>query len=273
MTETQDARDYEKQWPGLPIKYLILSCDDFIVFIDHENDLDWKKSDDFSAVKLSDEDTASYNRVMNEISFSENIPCDNLEEKLVLNFKRQLGEALVRNFQHDFINAQRMIDIAAHYITDRNAEKSRFLLLVACSTVTGIVVGAGVIFWLCRASMQQIFSVTVFYILLAIAAGALGAFLSVILRIGKVELNCHASKALHNMEGATKIFAGMISAFLVALCIKCEIILPVFSNIEATHYAMILGGLIGGAAERLAPSIIQTLGNNKNHEEKGADNN
>ena len=39
-----DKREYEEQWPGLPINYLIVASDDYIVFLDYENDIENKSS-------------------------------------------------------------------------------------------------------------------------------------------------------------------------------------------------------------------------------------
>ena len=102
----KDLRDYEKKWPGLPIKYLILSTEEFIVFLDNVYDLDWKTSNEFDKIKRSDEDLSKYNQAFNEIAYTESIPCDDLPTRTVINFKRQLGEAIVRVFRNDFENAK-----------------------------------------------------------------------------------------------------------------------------------------------------------------------
>src|SRR5690554_136892 len=126
---SEDKREYEKTWPGLPIKYLVLATEDYIVFIDNENDLDWKTSDNFDNKKFENDNESKYNKIANEIANIESIPCDNLEEKIVLNFKRQIGEALIRNFERDFDNAGKMLELAKQYIIARSSEKSRFLYL------------------------------------------------------------------------------------------------------------------------------------------------
>ena len=257
----EDLRDYEKQWPGLPVNYLILSCDDFIVFLDNENDLDWKTTDEFDGRNLSESEKKDYNDVMNEIASIESIPCHDLEERIIQNFKRQVGEALVRNLQKDSINAKRMLSIAKQYIIDRNSEKSRYLYLISSGCTAIFFVIVGFILWISKEFWYNILGETIFYILLSSIAGSIGALLSIILRIGNTNLDYHASKKLHYLEASSKIIAGMIGALLIALCIKCEIILPIFSKIDYTNLAMIVGGLIAGASERLVPSIIGKLDN------------
>lgn len=259
----EDRRDYEKKWPGLPIKYLVLATDDYIVFIDSENDLDWKTTDEFDEKQFENDDQKKYNKIVNEIANIESIPCDNLDEKIVLNFKRQIGEALVRNFDRDFENAQKMLELAKDYIIDRSAEKSRFLYLKSSGITTLLVSSIGCLSWVLRDYLIELLGMTCFYAWLAFLIGAFGAMLSIILRMGKTNLDFHATTKLHYLEGISKIFAGMISALLVALCIKAGIIVPVINDVSSTHLAMIIGGLIAGASERLAPSIIKKIDGQK----------
>ena len=94
-----DKREYEEQWPGLPINYLIVASDDYIVFLDYENDIDWKTSDEFDAKELTPEEKNKYFAVKNEIDSAETIAINHIDDKVVIAFKRQLGEALVRVFE------------------------------------------------------------------------------------------------------------------------------------------------------------------------------
>lgn len=260
---SEDKREYEKTWPGLPIKYLVLATEDYIVFIDNENDLDWKTSDNFDNKKFENDNESKYNKIANEIANIESIPCDNLEEKIVLNFKRQIGEALIRNFERDFDNAGKMLELAKQYIIARSSEKSRFLYLKSSGITAISAMFLGIVSWFLREIIIELIGNTVFFVWLSFLIGALGALLSIILRIGKTNLDYHATDKLHYLEGSSKIFAGMISALLVALCIKAEIIVPVIKDLNSTHLAMIIGGLIAGASERLAPSIIKKIDGKK----------
>ena len=122
--------------------------------------------------------------------------------------------------------------------------------------------------WLTKDNSISLLGETVYYSTLATLIGALGALLSVILRMGKSNLDFNASKKLHYLEGSSRVVAGIISALIVAICIKSGILLPIFAKIESTHIAMILGGLVAGASERFAPSIINKLNNQLNYNEQ-----
>lgn len=264
-----DKRDYEKDWPGLPVKYLIIaSKKKYIVFLDNENDLDWQTSDEFDARELTPDERKGYNEVKNEIDSAECIPSDNLDEKIITSFKKQLGEALIRAFEKDFENAHKMVANAKEFVLKRSVEESRFLFLTSCAFATLISMIVFVLLWLNKENSIILFGETVYYSTLASLIGALGALLSVILRMGKSNLDFNASKKLHYLEGASRVVAGMISALIVAICIKTGILLPIFAKIESTHIAMILGGLAAGASERFAPSIINKLDNQTNNKEQ-----
>lgn len=252
-------QDYETDWPNLPVKYLIISTGDYIVFIDNENDLDWKTSDRFDPQPKKPEEKKEYYSVKNEIDSAESTPINQLNEKVFISFKRQLGEALVRAFEGDYYNASKMTKLAQAFITKRNIEQSRYMFLIGCGTTTAFATLVAIIFWLCKEQLVLNLGSTVFIVALSMFMGSLGALLSVILRMGKTTLDYNANKNLHYLEGSSKVFSGMISALIVALCIKTGVLLPIFKDIESTNIAIVLSGIIAGASERFAPSIINRL--------------
>lgn len=254
-----NLRDYEKDWPDLPVKYLILSCNDYIVFLDYENDIDWKTTDEFDSRDISPESKKNLNQVKNQVANLESIPCNELESNIIISFKRQLGEALVRGFEEDYDSAKQMLGLAKDYITNRNIEQSRYMYLSASGVFTIVILVITILFWLCRSYFIKYLGVSVFYITIAFLTGAVGAFLSIILRIGKTTMDYNARRKVHYLEAISRVFAGMVSGLLIALCIKAGIIVPSFSKVQSTHIAMVLGGLIAGSSERLAPSIITKL--------------
>lgn len=256
-----DNKHYEQDWSDLPVKYLIISKkNEYIVFLDSENDLDWQTTDDFDNRDLTDAQKKEYHQVKNEID-SSIIPLNNLDEKVIRSFKIQLGEALIRAFDCDFDNARKMVKFAQDYILKRNIEQSRFMFLTSCAITTASSLSLFIAIWLFRDFFSSLLGETVFYITLSCLIGSLGALLSVILRMGKTVLDYNANKKLHYLEGCSKIVAGMISALIVSLCIKTQILLPIFTKIDSANIAMILGSLIAGASERFAPSIINKLDN------------
>lgn len=261
-----EKQDYEIEWTGLPINYLIVSnSGKYVVFLDTDCDLDWKTTDEYDD-SVSEEKKVEIHRIKNEVDRLESIPLEHLDYKIRVNYKRQLGEALVRAFEFDFDNASKMLEHAENFICKRNIEESRVMFIKSSGITAGISLLAIILLWIFRVFFIQCLGISVFYLSLSFLAGAIGAFLSVIMRLGKFKPDYNASRKLHYFEGVCKILAGMISALIVALCIKSEILLPIFTQIESTYIAMFLGGLIAGASERFVPSIISKLDNTTNKE-------
>lgn len=264
---SMEKQDYEIEWPNMPVKYLITSnSNKYIVFLDNDLDLDWKTTDEFDE-SISETERIEFNKIKNDVDRLECIYLDNLSELIKINYKRQLGEALVRAFDGDYDNAKEMLNHAEQFISNRNIEESRVMFIQSSGMTAGVSLIIILLLWLLRDFFISLIGITPFYISISFLFGSIGAFLSVILRLGKFVPDYNASKKLHYLEGVCKIVAGMISALVVALCIKSELILPVFSKVESTYLAMVLGGMIAGASERFVPSIIGKLDNTLNTEE------
>ncbi|MCX6168665.1 MAG: hypothetical protein NTX65_04975 [Ignavibacteriales bacterium] len=248
-------------WPkDEEIEYLVYETDEFIVWIDKVIDIDWSHNDDYDEKWNPDEE--KQNMVFNYVTKLECIPNDHLTKNIRINFKRMIGEAIVRNLKTDYENAMQMAKNAEEFITNRNNEQSRLWFLKASGGTALIVTVLGSILWLTKYFLKPMLGETTFFLLIAGSCGALGALLSVIMRLGKTNLNPAAGKDLHFYEGGSRIIAGCISAIIIALCVKLQLLVPIFSNINNTQVAMVLAGVIAGASERWVPSLIAKVESN-----------
>jgi len=105
----------------------------------------------------------------------------------------------------------------------------------------------------------EIVGLSVFIGFLASSAGALGATLSIITRMGKVQLDCLSGRPLHYMEGASRVIAGALSGLLVYLALLSGQLLPGLLNATNPQVAMLFAAFAAGASERWAPSIVSRL--------------
>jgi len=256
-------QEYEENWPNLSIKYLILASEKYIVFIDHENDIDWATKADYDHVDID-----KHNAIMNKAALLECIPCNHFEDKIIVNFKRMIGEAYCRSFKHDYSNAEAMLGYAQTFIEARNAEQSRSWYLSATGVTTLAFVCSGMLVWIFRKNVIPIVGKFAFVLFIATVAGSLGAFLSVVMRMGTSRMDSAAGKKLHYLEGSLKVISGAVSAILLGLAVNAEIIVPAFSKLKKTYLAMILVGFIAGGSERWAPSIINKVSGTKDDEDK-----
>src|ERR1700744_4369572 len=88
------SRDYEKYGPNYPIKHLVLANKDFIIFVDHDGDVDWSTSPAFDENQRKD--VNMFHAALNEASILETTPCEFLSMAIRINFKRLIGEAIAR---------------------------------------------------------------------------------------------------------------------------------------------------------------------------------
>jgi hypothetical protein len=98
------------------------------------------------------------------------------------------------------------------------------------------------------------------WLMLSAVAGAMGALLSVIARTGKLQFDCSSGRMLHYLEGASRIWAGALSGIVVALAIRTEMFLAPLARGEKLYAVMMIAAFAAGAVERLATSIISSVG-------------
>lgn len=249
--------DYNKdKWGELSLKYLVIDSEEYIVFIDTENHIDWITSDDYDKTKR---DEKKHLDILHKIAVLECKPNEGLSEKVIIDFKRLLGEALSCSFCHSYETAENIILDAEKYIQNRGEELSRLWYLSTAGNFTLIVVIFGIIAWILKDCFIYFLGKTFFECSLSMVVGSLGALLSIIMRMGEEKLDIHAGKLIHKLEAKYRIIAGMLSALLVVFAISSEIIFPMFLKVENPNIFLLLISFIAGMSERLAPSISSKL--------------
>jgi hypothetical protein len=167
-----------------------------------------------------------------------------------------VGEALGCSFEHDYENAQNMLDAARQYFKARSEEISRVWYLSASATVAAIFALLGLIVWICRSWIATQLGTEFVLYSIASSLGALGALLSVIWRSGELKFDSSAGRRLHHLEAGSRVVAGALSGLLLALAVRYKIVLGGFVTGENLTGVMMIAALAGGSGERLASSII-----------------
>lgn len=254
--------DYNKdKWGPLDLKYLIIETDEFVVFIDNNNYLDWITTKEYDAE--GPQSSEKHHETLNIVALLECKPIVALSENDIVNFKRLLGEALARSLKHDYKKASSILVHAENFLIDRGKEVSRKWYLNRAGLTSLIIFTIGVILWVFRAISVKVLGESAFVITLSMVSGGLGALLSIIFRLGNESTDCLAGKELHELESMYRIVAGMLSALLSSLLVLSEMFLPVFSKMSHVDLSMIAIGFIAGMSERFAPSILSKLEKNK----------
>jgi hypothetical protein len=266
--EVDTTGDYKAYWENLGHKCgtLIRRTKDYIVHISEEtNRLDWATT---AAYDKALETSNNYNSnrrssIMANVAALEARPCSDFPEQIQKDFRILLGEALVCCFDNDYDAADLLLREARSYITARSQELSRYWYVVSCLLTTlpfGIYT---CIFWLCRKQIQPFLGHSLFWLLLAISAGAIGGLFSVLLRRGNLNFDSASGRYVHNIEGCSRVITGAISGGLAALALRSGVLLTPIVNTENSSSLLLLLSLIAGSGERFASSMIEKFDTNQ----------
>ena len=254
--------DYDKdKWGVLNLKHLVLEAENFIVFIDNSNDLDWITTKEYD--QIGPQSIEKHHEILNMVALLECKPITHFSENNQLNYKRLLGEALARSLNHDYKKASSILIYAEDFLIDRGKELSRQWYLNRAGITALSLFVIAIIMWLFRVFCIKILGESVFIVSLSMFCGGLGALLSIIFRMGNESIDCLAGKKLHELESMYRIVAGMLSALLASLLVRSELFLPMFSKMNHINLSIIAIGFIAGMSERFAPSILAKLDKHK----------
>jgi hypothetical protein len=233
------------------IGYLIKSTNFFIVYLDKEGDVDWETTDEHEKTL----DANAVGLVSNRVALVNALPLVYLSKEARLSLGRMLGEATARALEHDSEAAHRMLDDAQAFALARIRERARGWYLVGAA-IAAVAVGALVfpvltlvesVVPISEATKQRLFAGAV--------AGTFGALISMLLRSGSAPFNASASKAVHYIDGVSRVLVGAFGGLLVPLAVSARVIAP-----DITNRAVIaLLGVAAGFSERWVPSLIERV--------------
>src|SRR5215831_11619636 len=126
--ESRSTTKLSDTWSGLKeeVHYLVYFSDEFIVYIDHDLDIEWKTTEalDKSFDEKGDDIKSKHYNVLMQAAAAETMPTDGLDYQQVLRFKRLIGEAIACSLVLEFDNALSTIGFARDYLRDRTQEVS-----------------------------------------------------------------------------------------------------------------------------------------------------
>src|SRR5262249_22023257 len=93
-------------------------------------------------------------------------------------------------------------------------------------------------------------------IILAAAAGGVGAIASVLQRISSLEISPYAPLWYAVLQGAARVLVGALFGVFFALANKANLVLGTFAN---NLYAIAAFGVLAGISERFVPEIIRKM--------------
>jgi hypothetical protein len=175
------------------------------------------------------------------------------------NFKRMVGEGVARSLKHDYFGANQILDEAKQYIGQRNRELARFWQVSSAASLALLLAFIGIIIWVFREPLTTVLGRTALFLILSGLAGALGAFLSMVFRMGTAMPTSEAPCRLHILEAFSRILAGAISGVLISSFVKIGLLFPLAAETLDLELTMVVFGLAAGISEKWVPSIVEKL--------------
>jgi len=246
-------------WGEINLKYLVYERGhSFVVFIDDENDLDWRVADEY--IKANQAKFDECRGVIHAAANAETMPCDNLSENDMLMFKRQVGNAIALGLLCDPVHAEQAIASAREFNQMRNREVSRYWQLKYCGLFIALAVFLGLWSWLNRNLISPYMGKTFIVLVLAVAGGMAGAFFSIATRMATLGTESGSSLPLHIAESLTRIITGGISGVFGVVAVKSGLVLGNLTSNCGDIWNVLLVSLVAGLSERFVPSLIAKTG-------------
>ena len=247
-------------------KVIIRITDNYIVFLDKENDLDWETTEHHDA-SIPNDYKKQYDKTLSQCTILEHQPINGLSKDSIKSFKSIIGEAIVTCLEQNYEVSENFCTDAEKFRMDRLIEKSREWYLSFSILFSAIIV------FFCAASNSSEYSLRPLLLEhINIGAWAVaGSCLSIILRSGKLQHASYAGIRLHIIESFSRLVGGFLSGQLIFLGLQSGVVLSTLANVEHYQQLTYFMALLAGASERIAPSIITIMENTTSKETKVKD--
>lgn len=241
--------------PDLNKKILevILGTESFCVYLDTDCYVQWKTSD-------SHQGQSCLGTILNKVASLEAQSQFIVETAVLQTVRRRIGEGLARCLsgypEEDSFAA--LLEVEADIQAKNRVVSWRWYFLSAMK-LTGVAVVLFGVLWLFRSFFNCLLGGTAFDIVLGTICGSFGALLSVMSRSDRLVIDANAGEFLHHLEGYSRIIAGLIGGFFVALAVKANLFVGGVT-FTGNGLALMLFLCTGsGASERLVPSLIMRV--------------
>lgn len=252
-------KEYREEFGGIVDQYLVSYSSERdekpngyhrIVYIDANNDIKWQveKEDD-----LTEEDQKNRNKAMSKLRIAQSLPVQNLSHEEILNYKKVLGMGYNAALIKDWPEVDVAIREAGKYRDDRNKERSRYILLTAATVYVLLFGVACAVGWhYCGQTDSG---------MIGMMMGAIGAYVSIWTRYGKIDMTGLGTKGLHRLEAFSRILIGIIFAVLGVFMVNGRLIFGNIENANDNIYLLALIGFCAGFSEKWIPSILERFMN------------
>jgi hypothetical protein len=228
---------------GKTVKWLIDSDDDYIVYIDEENYVEWTMN--------SNDRLPNAGPLLTKVGWLEAADDEHLDESQIETYKRLIGEGVARLFDRNLVAAEAALTAAQLWISARAAEASRRWLLEGATGASMLVAVVYYLFYRKLGGLELLLHGR-FEAVTGAAFGGLGAWLSVVQRSGSENLDLGAGAKIRRLEGLSRVLIGAIGGLFVALLAISGYLAPTLTANRAFFIAVCL---VAGLSERMVNSL------------------
>ncbi len=246
------SEDVDK-WADLrkEIAYLNKETEHFIVFLDHELEIDWSTDDDYAPAS-----DPTVGAVSNRVTLLQTLPCEHLSPKDLRSARIRLGEGMARALEGDIRAANDVLDEAQEFILARRKDAAKLWYVVA-ATATAAIAWAATPLLLAGARRLDLIPDTAFpELAYACSGGMFGAILSILTR-GEERLTVSASApmAINMADGVLRVVTGALAGIAMWLLVRAQLVAPSLHGSPA----LVLLTAVAGFSERLVPGLMSKV--------------
>ena len=229
----------------------------YIVFIDMELELDWVITDAYDDAHANTKNKR--NKLLSDIEALQHRPTvAYLDKQTKKAFFLMLAEAWVYALDEEFSLSKSYLTNVEKYLENRNHEICRkwqisfsFLFFCILSSVFMVIfINSNAISELLHIQEPTIKRFSY------ISFGLMGALFSILCKTGKTSYNCESGRLLNALEIFCRMFASLLSAFIVLCLFELDLVFSAFNTHEHMNTALIMICFISGFCERLVPSLL-----------------
>jgi hypothetical protein len=236
------------------IEFLI-DCDvDYIVYVADDLFAQWSMTQNYGRP------IPAFATISNRVNQLETLSLTSLLKPQRRSLAGLLAEAMARIIgDKNEVKALEVLSMAESYYYARSAENARAWYVGGAALTASISFVAALNLWLFRTSAISSLGNNAFEVLIGAMVGGIGALLSILTRSQKIEMDPTAGSFIHYVESISRVTAGNIGAFIIAIGIKGNFILAFTQSTNYSLATMITICTCAGASEMIVPGFIKRI--------------
>jgi len=231
----------------------LVSCDrEYIVYLDDDLSVQWSCTDSY-------EEAPEYGEIANGVAHLDTLSGQRLSSSDVESLNWLLAEAMARIMEKDARAARQSLDNAEAYLKARSLERARVWYLSASFSVAIMALLIAWALWMLRVRVTLSLGDQGLDIAIGALFGSLGALVSILERLPRIQVEASAGRLVHFLEGGGRVLMGMAGGFVAALAVNADLLFAITKS-SGHHRALLLMICISaGASERFLPGLIKQV--------------